>query len=201
MKAEKGNYLVFFPSYRYLEDVSACLSSDPEVEYIRQTRDMVEKEKQNFLNRFKMCPDHSTVGLAVLGGAFSEGIDLVSTRLIGAIIVGVGLPTVSYERNIIKDYFTGIGKNGFDYAYLYPGINKVMQAAGRVIRSEEDYGIVLFIDSRYGSYKYRSLLKEPVSERLLRGRRRRTHRPGEAVLETEKNGKLTHLLSSEGIFV
>lgn len=160
VKAEKGNYLVFFPSYRYLEDVSACLSSDPEVEYIRQTRDMVEKEKQNFLNRFKMCPDHSTVGLAVLGGAFSEGIDLVSTRLIGAIIVGVGLPTVSYERNIIKDYFTGIGKNGFDYAYLYPGINKVMQAAGRVIRSEEDYGIVLFIDSRYGSYKYRSLLKE-----------------------------------------
>ncbi len=160
VKAEKGNYLVFFPSYRYLEDVFAYLPSDSEAQYIRQTRDMVEKEKQNFLNRFKMSPDNSTVGLAVLGGAFSEGIDLVSTRLIGAIIVGVGLPTVSYERNIIKDYFSGIGKNGFDYAYLYPGINKVMQAAGRVIRSESDYGIVLFIDSRYGTYKYRSLLKE-----------------------------------------
>lgn len=160
VKAEKGNYLVFFPSYRYLEDVFAYLPSDSEAQYIRQTRDMVEKEKQNFLNRFKMSPDNSIVGLAVLGGAFSEGIDLVSTRLIGAIIVGVGLPTVSYERNIIKDYFSGIGKNGFDYAYLYPGINKVMQAAGRVIRSESDYGIVLFIDSRYGTYKYRSLLKE-----------------------------------------
>ena len=98
--------------------------------------------------------------MAVLGGAFSEGIDLVSSRLIGAIIIGIGLQTVSYERDKMKSYFESIEKNGFDFAYVYPGMNKIMQAAGRVIRSEKDVGLVVFIDDRFTFYKYKNLLKE-----------------------------------------
>jgi DNA excision repair protein ERCC-2 len=98
--------------------------------------------------------------MAVLGGAFSEGIDLTSERLIGAIIIGVGMPTISYERNIVKDYFQENGKDGFDFAYVFPGMNKVMQAAGRVIRGEFDIGLVVFIDDRFSYWKYKALLKE-----------------------------------------
>lgn len=160
VKQKKGNYLVFFSSYQYMESVYQNLDQTLDIEYIKQTKDMDEKSKTIFLNSFKFDPQITTVGMAVLGGAFSEGIDLVSTRLIGAIIVGVGLPTISYERDIVKDYFQSIGKNGFDFAYVFPGMNKVMQAAGRVIRSENDIGIVIFIDSRFSYYKYNYLLKE-----------------------------------------
>lgn len=160
VKQKKGNYLVFFSSYQYMEDVYNQLDLNQDIEYIRQTKDMDEKSRLLFLDQFKEKPQITTVGMAVLGGAFSEGIDLVSTRLIGAIIVGVGMPTISYERNVIKDYFQSIGKDGFDFAYVFPGMNKVMQAAGRVIRSEDDIGIVVFIDSRFSYYKYKYLLKE-----------------------------------------
>lgn len=159
IKKKVGNYLVFFSSYQYLENVMSFIEEDEEIIYIKQTREMLEKDRLSFLNNFKENPDKTTVGFAVLGGAFGEGIDLVSDRLIGAIIVGVGLPQISYERDKIKEYFDSIEKNGFDFAYVYPGMNKVMQAAGRVIRSEYDVGFVLFIDERFSYYKYRNLLK------------------------------------------
>ena len=120
---------------------------------------MKVNDKENFLSSFKENPSFTTVGFAVLGGVFSEGIDLVNDRLIGAIIVGVGLPMVSFERDLIKKYYDEKGVSGFDYAYTNPGKNKVMQAAGRVIRSSTDKGVVLLIDERFMQYKYRDLFK------------------------------------------
>lgn len=155
-----GNYLVFFPSYKYIEDVYDNLNLNRDVIYIKQERDMLEEDRHIFLDKFKFNPEKTTIGLAVLGGAFSEGIDLVSSRLIGAVIVGVGLPTISYERDKIKEYFDHKELDGFDYAYVFPGMNKVMQAAGRVIRGEKDVGIVIFIDDRFRYFKYTNLLKE-----------------------------------------
>ncbi|MDD7735981.1 MAG: helicase C-terminal domain-containing protein [Bacilli bacterium] len=159
-KRKVGNYLIFFSSYQYMEKVYECMCKDPKMLLIKQTREMEEEEKEKFLNQFKENPLKTTIGMAVLGGAFSEGIDLVSSRLIGAIIIGLGLPTVSYERDKMKSYFESIEKNGFDFAYVYPGMNKIMQAAGRVIRSEKDVGLVVFIDDRFTFYKYKNLLKE-----------------------------------------
>ena len=95
-----------------------------------------------------------------MGGVFGEGIDLIGNRLTGAVIVGVGLPGISPERELIRDYFNRSEDSGFEYAYLYPGINKVLQAAGRVIRTERDRGVVLLIDERYGTFQYQSLLPE-----------------------------------------
>ena len=120
---------------------------------------MEEEDRNRFLDNFALDPKITTVGMAVLGGAFSEGIDLTSERLIGAIIIGVGMPTISYERNIIKDYFQENGKDGFDFAYVFPGMNKVMQAAGRVIRTKDDVGVVLLIDERFLTRKYQDLFK------------------------------------------
>ena len=159
-----GNYLVFFSSYQYMQDVYNQFKEIEDIDFILQERDMLEKDRIKFLNNFKVEPEKTTVGMAVLGGAFSEGIDLVSTRLIGAIIVGVGMPTISYERNIIKEYYTKIGKDGFDFAYVFPGMNKVMQAAGRVIRGDNDVGIVAFIDDRFSYSKYKNLLKEQYKD-------------------------------------
>lgn len=160
VESKKGNYLVFFSSYQYIENVMDYINFDQDVKVILQKRDMLEDDRVEFLNNFIENPSLSTVGFAVLGGAFSEGVDLVSSRLIGAIIVGVGLPTVCYERDVIKKYYSSIGKNGYDFAYVYPGMNKVMQAAGRVIRGENDVGLVVFIDDRYTLPKYHYLLKE-----------------------------------------
>ena len=157
---KKGNYLVFFSSYQYLKDVYSCLEQNENIKYIVQEREMEEEDRNRFLDNFALDPKITTVGMAVLGGAFSEGIDLASERLIGAIIIGVGMPTISYERNIVKDYFQENGKDGFDFAYVFPGMNKVMQAAGRVIRGEFDIGLVVFIDDRFSYYKYKALLKE-----------------------------------------
>lgn len=157
---KKGNYLVFFSSYQYLKDVYACLEQNENIKYIVQEREMEEEDRNRFLDNFALDPKITTVGMAVLGGAFSEGIDLTSERLIGAIIIGVGMPTISYERNIVKDYFQENGKDGFDFAYVFPGMNKVMQAAGRVIRGEFDIGLVVFIDDRFSYWKYKALLKE-----------------------------------------
>lgn len=153
-----GNYLVFFSSYQYLSDVLNCYKVDDE-ELIIQQKDMTPKDRDDFLSSFKENPEFTTVGFAVLGGSFSEGIDLVSTRLIGAIIVGVGLPMVSFERDLIRKYYDGRELNGFDYAYTNPGKNKVMQAAGRVIRTSTDRGVVLLIDQRFTQYNYRDLFK------------------------------------------
>lgn len=156
---KKGNYLIFFPSYEYLQMIlEAFISNCPEREIIVQTPSMSESERDDFLNRFSRDNPESLLGFAVMGGIFGEGIDLVGDRLSGAVVVGVGLPGISLERELIREYFAATLKAGFEFAYQYPGINRVLQAAGRVIRSETDRGAVLLIDQRYATYRYRSLL-------------------------------------------
>jgi DNA excision repair protein ERCC-2 len=149
-----GNYLVFFPSYPYLKSVVELIEPIPEVRFLVQTRDMDDEARSAFLSEFE-TDGSPTVGFAVLGGAFAEGIDLVGDRLIGAVVVGVGLPQVGTERDLIRDYFDRTGDGGFEFAYQYPGLNRVFQAAGRVIRSETDSGVIVLIDERFGQYRYR----------------------------------------------
>ncbi len=162
VKEKVGNYLVFFPSFAYLDEIYQYFS-DSDYRIIKQVRDMKEAEREEFLSNFIETPSETTVGFAVLGGAFSEGIDLTSDRLIGAIIVGVGLPTISFDRDLLKEHYSANGYDGFDYAYTNPGMNKVMQAAGRVIRSATDRGVVLLIDSRFLYQKYREMFKKEWS--------------------------------------
>ncbi len=155
---KKGNYFVFFPSYKYMEDVCIhFVERNPEVKTIIQENFMGEKEREDFLNSFSLDGKDTMIAFAVLGGVFSEGIDLIGDRLIGAIIVGVGLPMICPERDIIREYFQKENGLGYEYAYMYPGMNKVLQAAGRVIRSEKDRGALLLIDERFGSIKYKRL--------------------------------------------
>lgn len=153
-----GNYFVFFPSYKYLNSVLAKFDDSP-YELNVQKSEMSESEKIRFLDNFQANPKTTHIAFAVLGGIFSEGIDLLHDRLIGAIIVGVGLPQISYERDLIRNYFNENAENGFEYAYVKPGMNRVMQAVGRVIRSEEDVGAVLLIDERYMHRQYQDLFK------------------------------------------
>ena len=153
-----GNYFVFFPSYKYLNNVLRCFE-DANYDIHVQTSEMSESEKNAFLDYFKPNPQNTHVGFVVLGGIFSEGIDLIDDRLIGAVIVGVGLPQISFERDLIKDYFDKEEENGFEFAYVKPGMNRVIQAVGRVIRSENDIGAVLLIDNRYLQARYRDLFK------------------------------------------
>ena len=154
VKAKMGNYLIFFPSYRFMEDVyqefTQLLASDEEeMELVVQEKHMDEEERENFLRAFEMGREKSLIGFGVLGGIFSEGIDLTNEKLIGTLIIGTGLPQVCNEREILKSYFDQKGLYGFDYAYRYPGMNKVLQAAGRVIRTEDDRGVILLLDERF----------------------------------------------------
>jgi DNA excision repair protein ERCC-2 len=156
-----GNYLLFFPSYQYMRLVlEAFLSTSPGLDVLVQEPGMSERQRESFLARFETDSPRTLVGFAVMGGIFGEGIDLVGTRLSGAAVVGVGLPAIGLERELIREYFADRLEQGFEYAYLYPGINRVLQAAGRVIRSETDRGVVLLIDQRYGSEHYRTLLPD-----------------------------------------
>ncbi len=155
VSARKGNYLIFFPSYKYMNEVFGLFTERyPEIGTILQQPAMQEEEKERFLQCFCRDNEKELVGFAVMGGIFSEGIDLEGERLIGAVIVGVGLPQVCFERDIIMEFFKKKNNMGFEYAYMYPGMNKVMQAAGRVIRSESDRGVVLLIDERFCSSRY-----------------------------------------------
>lgn len=165
--AKRGNYLAFFPSYNYLNKVLEELSASPPEGYavLVQRPAMSETERVEFLSRFdEPAPGDGNggrggiIGLAVMGGVFGEGIDLRGDRLSGALIVGVGLPQVSRERELISEYFESRNLCGFDFAYVYPGINRVLQAAGRVIRTETDRGIVVLIDSRFAETRYKRLL-------------------------------------------
>lgn len=154
VKAKMGNYLIFFPSYQFMEDVyqefTQLLASDEEeMELVIQQKHMDEEERENFLRAFEMGREKSLIGFGVLGGIFSEGIDLTNEKLIGTLIIGTGLPQVCNEREILKSYFDQKGLYGFDYAYRYPGMNKVLQAAGRVIRTEDDCGVILLLDERF----------------------------------------------------
>ncbi len=153
-----GNYLIFFPSYVYLEAVLELLKEKlPEKQLLIQGRAMSESEREAFLDQFEAGGQETLVGLAVMGGIFGEGIDLVGERLIGVVVVGVGVPQLGLERDLIKAYFDGQNGSGFAYAYQYPGFNRVLQATGRVIRTEVDRGIIVLIDERFTHGRYRQL--------------------------------------------
>ena len=157
---KKGNYMVFFPSYRLMEDVYQVYQDEFSVSWVRcisQHASMTELEREEFLEEFTEETEETLVGFCVMGGIFSEGIDLIGDRLIGAAVVGTGLPQVNCEREILKGYYDEKGEQGFDYAYRSPGMNKVLQAAGRVIRTKEDTGAILLMDERFLNRDYRNL--------------------------------------------
>ena len=176
VKNRHGNYMVFFPSYSFMEHIYEIYEQyfmTEEEECLVQQESMNEEEREYFLNRFRGNEDcdlqsligmeieeeeeQTLIGFCVLGGIFGEGIDLKKDSLIGVIVVGTGLPQVGCEREILKDYFDDNGENGFDYSYRYPGMNKVLQAAGRVIRTAEDVGIIVLLDERFRQYSYRRM--------------------------------------------
>ena len=203
VEGKEGNYMVFFPSYKMMQDVyevfrdiaegenpadSAEEGQDREdgkegenskdgrygrdeknqiLEICMQTSNMQEQEREQFLHMFEQEREGSLVAFCVMGGIFSEGIDLKNDKLIGAIIVGTGLPQISNERQILKDYYDEQGLSGFDYAFRYPGINKVLQAAGRVIRTQEDRGIILLLDERFLQADYTPLFPREWKERKV----------------------------------
>ncbi len=164
VSGKKGNYLLFFPSYAYMEKALERFSGMVyDVKILVQAPGMGERERLQFMEHFMTARvsgerEGTLAGFAVMGGVFGEGIDLVGDRLSGAAIVGVGLPGISLERELIKQHFEGEYGAGYAYAYQFPGINRVLQAAGRVIRTEMDRGVVLLIDDRYFSFRYRNLL-------------------------------------------
>lgn len=152
VEAKAGHYLVFFPSYAFMQGVyEAAEKQGVSFRILLQSSHMSEAERDEFLDAFseKAADDDSLVGFCVMGGIFSEGIDLTGEKLIGAVIVGTGLPQVCTEREILKQFYDEAGKNGFDFAYRYPGMNKVLQAAGRVIRTAGDEGVILLLDDRF----------------------------------------------------
>lgn len=169
--SRRGNYLVYLPSYRYLEAVQEQFQARfPGVRMLVQRPGMTEPERDAFLGAFAAEHEETLVGFAVMGGVFGEGIDLVGERLIGAIIVGVGLPQLCIERDLIRGYFDEKTGAGFEYAYTFPGMNRVLQATGRVIRSETDRGVVLLIDTRFAEPRYARLMPawwQPVRVRSV----------------------------------
>lgn len=166
---KKGNYIAFFPSYHFMEKVydefqTLLSETGHEIECILQSHYMNEEAREIFLENFEEERTESLVGFCVLGGIFSEGIDLTAEKLIGAFIIGTGLPQVCNEREILKQYFDKEGMQGFDYAYMYPGMNKVLQAAGRVIRTEEDKGMILLLDDRFRERRCRESFPKEWSD-------------------------------------
>ncbi len=177
VNARSGNYLIFFPSRAFMDEVGYIYEqefyNENTTEILVQNETMSEEEREEFLGRFTagndidlqsiinmeidIEPSKSVLGFCIMGGIFSEGIDLKADSLIGVIIVGTGIPLVCNEREIIKDFFELSGEDGFDYAYRYPGMNKVLQAAGRVIRSEKDFGVVALLDERFLQRSYYEL--------------------------------------------
>lgn len=154
--AKCGNYMVFFPSYRLMEDVYEIFHGFeiPKVESVLQQPNMNENQREEFLERFELQTETSLIGFCVMGGIFGEGIDLKRDALIGTLIVGTGLPQVCNEREILKNYFDARQMNGFDFAYRFQGMNKVLQAAGRVIRTDDDYGVIILMDERFCTAAY-----------------------------------------------
>lgn len=159
IEAKEGNYIVYFPSYEYMKQVYEAFRENAfGCRCVVQKQGMSITERNRFLSCFRAGRDETLVGFCVLGGAFAEGVDLRGDKLIGTIIVGMGLPKLSAHQNILQNYFEETRENGYDYAYTYPAMIKIQQAAGRVIRSEEDTGVVVLIDERYA---------EPPTLRLL----------------------------------
>jgi DNA excision repair protein ERCC-2 len=152
---KKGNYIIFFPSYAYLNKLEGILLDEIEnVNFISQKRNMFSHERDDMMNLFKDESDVSQVFLFVMGGIFGESIDLIGDQLSGVLIVGVGLPAIAPFNNILKSHYDLTFDNGFDYAYTYPGLNKVIQAVGRVIRTKTDRGVALLLDDRFTTRKY-----------------------------------------------
>lgn len=167
VSARRGNYMVFFPSYQYMEQVAGyCAAHCSDMELAVQSGQMSEQERETFLDRFQAGEEKSLVGFCVLGGVFSEGIDLKGDRLIGSLIVGVGLPQINPQTDLLREYYNEKMGDGFAFAYQYPGMNKVLQAAGRVIRGEEDRGIVILMDDRFVTPFYQQLMPEHWKERV-----------------------------------
>lgn len=166
---QKGNFIVYFSSYRYLKDVANCLPAElMDITVFIQPQTQDPDEREQFVHDFKSEPDGVRIGLCVLGGIYSEGIDLAGDRLGGVIVVGVGLPQVCLERDIIKMvYDRNQWGSGFMNAYVFPGINKVLQAAGRVIRTETDKGFIVLLDERFNENPYKSLLPEDMKSGCL----------------------------------
>ncbi len=161
VSAKAGNYICYFPSYAFMESVLKAFSKKyPAVMTVVQKRGMTLAQREGFLSAFKDDTGVLRVGFCVLGGSFSEGVDLPGSRLIGSIVVGVGIPALSNERNIIRDYYEEKTGRGYDYSYSFPGMNSVLQAAGRVIRRDTDRGVVVLIDDRYGEPLYAHLFPE-----------------------------------------
>jgi DNA excision repair protein ERCC-2 len=159
MNSRPGNYLIFFPSYQYLLSVYEEFKlSDEDTRTLVQSTGMKEEEREEFLAAFKPNRTKPLLGFAVLGGIFSEGVDLVGDCLNGVVIIGVGLPQLCFERNLIKEHFQAKNNNGYEFAYVYPGMNKVLQAGGRLIRSENDYGTIVLVDDRFLKKQYQRLL-------------------------------------------
>lgn len=165
IRAKQGNYMAYFPSYRYLDLVARYFFQKADgVDTVTQAANESESDKRAFLDAFERPRDRSLLGFAVLGGRYGEGIDLAGSRLVGAFIISPGLPKASIEREVIRGYHEARDGSGFDFAYRYPGMNKVVQAAGRVIRTEVDTGVTLFIGERFGNRAYRSLLPGQVAK-------------------------------------
>lgn len=169
IRGKEGNYMVFFPSYKMMQDVYEVFlgTEQTELTITMQRSNMNEAEREEFLQSFER-EDHGTlVAFCVMGGIFGEGIDLKNDRLIGAVIVGTGLPQISNEREILKQFYDKQGLSGFDYAFRYPGINKVLQAAGRVIRTQEDQGIIVLLDDRFLQSDYDALYPREWQNRVV----------------------------------
>jgi Rad3-related DNA helicase len=165
IRAKRGNYMAFFPSYRMMEEVAEqfeelCEEQKDEVRLLCQTTGMQEPQREEFLAQFEQVHEQGLAGFCVMGGIFGEGIDLRNDRLIGAVIVGTGLPQVCNEREILKRFYDKRGEDGFFYAYMCPGMNKVLQSAGRVIRTEEDRGVILLLDERFAAARYRRMFPD-----------------------------------------
>lgn len=163
IKNKVGNYIIFSPSFEYLnklKDLADKSSLFKDYDKYFQTKNMKQVEKDKFLDNFIENPSKTTLAFCVNGGSFSEGIDLISTRLIGVVIIGIGLPSINYENNQLSEYFKSEGLNGFEFTFVNPGINKIMQSVGRVIRGENDRGMALLIDKRYSNKNYQFLFKD-----------------------------------------
>ena len=157
-RAKVGNYLAFFPSYAYLRQVYEDFTARyPDIGTLAQESGLDDAARAAFLEQFSPSPAKTLLGFGVMGGIFGEGVDLVGDRLIGCAIVGVGLPQVNPRQEILRRYYDEAGGTGFDYAYRFPGMNKVLQAAGRVIRTQEDRGVVLLLDDRFARGEYTRL--------------------------------------------
>ena len=159
VNAKPGNYLAFFPSYSYMQKVfEAFVQLCPDTDTLCQTSGMEEVQRSEFLAKFAPHPDSTLLGFAVMGGVFGEGVDLIGDRLIGVAVIGPGLPQVGPRQEQLREYFDATRGAGFDYAYRFPGMNKVLQAAGRVIRTPDDKGVVLLIDDRFAAPNTRRLM-------------------------------------------